>query len=174
MTFQKILAPTDFSAAAEAAARVAADLSQRYNAELTLLHVHEPVAYALSEGYTMNMPSQLDRSFEELNQKLDTVQRLARALGVTRIDTRLLQGPVVQEITAFAASFDLIVMGTHGRTGLAHLFMGSVAERVLQRAPGPVLVVRWPKTLPRAATKQADGPRYGQLQASTRGTGHAR
>jgi len=156
MAFQKIVVPSDFSAPAETAVRVAADLSQRYGAELTLLHVYEPVPYALSNGDAMNMPSQLDRSFEELNQKLYALQRLVRAIGVTRTDTRLLQGPVVREITTFAAGFDLLVMGTHGRTGLAHLFLGSVSERVLQRAPCPVLIVRLPRTQARAAAWRSD------------------
>ena len=65
-------------------------------------------------------------------------------LGVTRVDRRLLQGAAAVEIVELArsADFDLIVMGTHGRTGLKHVLMGSVAERVLRTAPCPVLTVK--------------------------------
>lgn len=148
--FQKILVPTDFSVHAERATLLAADLSRRYDAELTLLYVHEPPAYELPEGHVMNMPSQLDRTFAELNQRLAEVQQAARAAGATRVDTRLLQGPIVREIVTFAGGFDLLVMGTQGRTGLARLVLGSVAERVVQTAPCPVLVVRLPKDGPSA------------------------
>ncbi len=145
--FQKILGPTDFSAHALEATRVAADLSRRYAASLTLVYVYEPVNYAVPEGYILYTSSQLERMFAEFEQRLVEARRDAETAGASRVDTRLLQGLVASEITdfAFEGGFDLVVMGTHGRTGIKHLLMGSVAERVLRRAPCPVLTVRLPK-----------------------------
>jgi nucleotide-binding universal stress UspA family protein len=140
--FQKILLPTDFSPQSENATCVAADLCQKYSAELTLLYVHEPVRYELPEGHVANMPSHLDRLFVELNERLDEQRQLALAAGARRVDTRLLQGPVAREIVTFAAGFDLVVVGTRGKQGLEHLVSGSISERVVQMAPCPVLVVR--------------------------------
>lgn len=141
-SLKKILVPTDFSADAEEATRLAADVAQRYDAELTLVHVHETPAYELPDGHVENMPSQLDRVFADLDQRLGDLAERARAAGAPRVETRILQGQVVRELVGFAAGFDLVVMGTHGRTGLSRLLLGSVAERVVQLAACPVMVSR--------------------------------
>lgn len=142
MMFQRILVPTDFSSHAERAVRIGADLSRRYEAQLLLLHVHEPTTYELPDGYVENMPSRLDQVYGELDTRLAEVGRLATALGACRVERRIIQGSIAQDIANFASAHDLIVMGTHGRQGLQRLLLGSIAQSVLARAPCPVLVTR--------------------------------
>jgi nucleotide-binding universal stress UspA family protein len=86
----------------------------------------------------------LERLFGILKTELESTRQLALESGASRVDTRLLQGMVAGEIVEFArqGEFDLIVMGTHGRTGMMHLIIGSIAERVLRLAPCPVLTVK--------------------------------
>jgi nucleotide-binding universal stress UspA family protein len=142
MIIRNILVPTDFSEQAQAAARVAADLSRAHHAGVTLLHVHELTTFELPEGYVSNMPSELGRVHEELNQRLAESERELRSLGVQRVETRVLNGAIVDEIVKFSSDFDYIVIGTHGRSALQRLFLGSVAQKVLERASCMVVVVR--------------------------------
>jgi nucleotide-binding universal stress UspA family protein len=139
---RNILVPTDFSEQAEAAVRVAADLSRAHHAGITLLHVHETTTFELPEGYVSNMPSELDRVYEEFNQRLAESERVLRSLGVQRVETRILNGVIVDQIVKHASDFDYVVIGTHGRPALQRLFLGSVAQKVLERASCLVVVVR--------------------------------
>jgi len=142
MIIRNILVPTDFSEQAQAAVRVAADLSRAHHAGITLLHVHELTTFELPEGYVSNMPSELGRVHEELNQRLAESEQELRSLGVQRVETRVLNGAVVDEIVKYASDFDYVVIGTHGRSALERLFLGSVAQKVLERASCMVVVVR--------------------------------
>jgi nucleotide-binding universal stress UspA family protein len=89
-------------------------------------------------------PQQLERLFAEIQQRLGEMKALALAEGAVRVETHLRQGVADADICQFARTghFDLIVMGTHGRRGLSHALLGSVAERVLRAAPCPVLTLR--------------------------------
>jgi nucleotide-binding universal stress UspA family protein len=142
--FRKILVPVDFSEHSQLALETAAELSRSYQASLTLVYVYEPMAVAVPEGYLLFSESQLNRMFEEFQQGLAQQKQAAEAAGALRVETQLLHGFAGGEILTFAqqGAFDLIVMGTHGRRGLSHAFLGSVAERVLRSAPCPVLTVR--------------------------------
>jgi nucleotide-binding universal stress UspA family protein len=142
--FEKLLVPTDFSEPAHAAMLLGADLCRRYAAGMTLVHAYDLVLYALPGGYVPYTSSQLQRMLDEFERRLADARRNAEVAGAPHVETRLLQGPTASEICAFAAdeAVDLIVMGTHGRTGLKHFLMGSVAERVVRTAPCPVLTVR--------------------------------
>ena len=142
--FKKILVPVDFSPHAEAAIRAAADISQRYDASVTLVHVYEVVAYALPEGYVFQTPQQLAGLMSEFQKLLGAAKAQAQAAGAKRVETTQLQGPAAFEVTEFAKKngFDLIIMGTHGRTGFKHALLGSVAERVVRVASCPVLTIR--------------------------------
>jgi universal stress protein A len=148
--FAKILVPVDFSAHSEQAVRVAAELARRYDAALNIIHVYEPIAYALPEGYVLMSNEQLKELWSRLEKDLDAEKKLAVEGGAPRVETHLLQGLAVDEICGVAKkqSFDLIVMGTQGRRGLSHLLVGSVAERVLRLAPCPVLTLKAPKPAP--------------------------
>ena len=146
--FKKILVPVDFTPHSQEAIQAAADLARRYAASLTLLHVYEPVTYLLPEGYVLFTPEQLNTITTELQRRLDQAASDARSAGATDVSTRLLQGSPSGEIVASqrADGYDLIVMGTHGRTGIGHVLLGSVAEKVVRAAHCPVLTVRAPDT----------------------------
>lgn len=142
--FEKILVPVDFSEHSAQALRTAADLSRRYDAQLTLIHVFDPVIYSLPEAYVLFTPEQLDKVVGTLEAELAAAKQIAVEGGAARVETRLLHGFVATQILELAASskVDLIVMGTRGRTGLSHLLLGSVAERVVRLAPCAVLTVK--------------------------------
>jgi nucleotide-binding universal stress UspA family protein len=142
--FKNILVPVDFSVHSGEAVRVASDIARQYQASITLVHVHDPLPYALPSEYMMYTPEQEARMNSEFEKMLATSKRAAESAGAPRVTTRLLHGLPSTCILDFASSgrFDSIVMGTHGRTGLQHALMGSVAERVLRKAPCPVLTVK--------------------------------
>ena len=132
-----ILHPTDFSERSESAFHLACSLARDQRARLIVLHVIPPpvchgevVARQQPNGYREQMDNWL--------------QRLQAPGSGVEIDHRLTDGEPYAEILRVAEddSCDLIVMGTHGRTGLGRLLMGSVAEQVLRRASCPVLTVK--------------------------------
>jgi nucleotide-binding universal stress UspA family protein len=141
---QRILFPTDFSEHAAAAWPYAAGLAREGGAELHVVHVVAPPAIGASPDGTMFVPPALvDDVLAEAQAVVDELAGSARALGVeTRTHTSI--GNAAAEIVAYAAAqqIDLIVMATTGRTGLAHVVMGSVAERVVRHAACPVLTIR--------------------------------
>jgi nucleotide-binding universal stress UspA family protein len=143
--FRKILVAVDFSPTSEQAVAVAGDLARRYGASVTLVTVYEPIAYALPDGGVLFARPEIDVLFEELEKQLEGLrpQSVAADVGV---ELRVLQGVAASEICAAAEAggFDLIVMGTHGRTGVSRFLLGSVAERVVRTAPCAVLTVRLP------------------------------
>ena len=139
---KNILVPTDFSEQSEAAVRVAADLSRGHHAGVTLLHVHETTTFELPDGYVQNMTSELDRAHAQYNQRLGESERLLRSLEVQRVETRISNGAIVDEILKHSGDFDYLVIGTHGRSPMGRLFLGSVAQKVLERASCMVVVVR--------------------------------
>lgn len=142
-----ILVPVDFSPHAERAFSYAVTLAHRLAARISLLHVVEDpyVTSALggAEVYVANVPQLLQELSADAERQLTALKAKAAALGVTA-ETTVITGRPVASIVEHAAAggFDLIVMGTHGRKGLSHLVMGSVAERVVQTAPCPVLTLR--------------------------------
>jgi nucleotide-binding universal stress UspA family protein len=144
--FHHIVVPTDFSPDAEHAIRVASELSRVYAAPLTLIHIYDPVAYPLPDGYVMYTSAQLSRMWEEFDRRLAKAKADALAAGAVRAETRVLQGLTAAEIVRFASDggYDLIVMGTHGRRGVARVLLGSVAARVVQTAECPVFTVKRP------------------------------
>lgn len=153
--FKRILVPVDFSSHSAEAIRVAADLAARFDAQLTLAHVYDPMVYALPDGYILFEQPQLEQLLAALEVELSGAKQLALEGGARRVDKQLLQGSIGAEIVDFAGrgEFDLIVMGTHGRTGAKHLLLGSIAERVARLAPCPVLSVKGPGP---AAPSRAD------------------
>ena len=141
----RVLVPVDFSERGQKALEDGAALAARFKAELHLLHVVEDTSPATSE---IALASTVFQSYiHELTRAGD--KQLAdlkipgpAATGVVK--RKVVVGAPISRITAYAmdAEIDLIVMGTHGRTGLAHALIGSVAERVVRTAPCPVLTVR--------------------------------
>jgi nucleotide-binding universal stress UspA family protein len=137
MQARKILFPTDFSEASESAWRMAQDLAAETGAMLVIVHVHSPPAYSGSEMYYLAPPS----DDAALRQRL---QSLVPSDPTVRHGHCLLTGDPASEILRLAEEeqVDLIVMGTHGRTGLLRLLQGSVAEAVVRRASCPVITVK--------------------------------
>ena len=146
MEIHHILAPTDFSEYAQQAVTAAIELAQTFGAKLTVLHVVEPPSYLVdSHAFAHQAPLLLKALEEQAQQELD--QLLSSIPGAQlEITRRVLVGVPYQRIAerASAEQVDLIVMATHGRTGLRHLVLGSVAERVVRMAPCPVLTIRPP------------------------------
>jgi nucleotide-binding universal stress UspA family protein len=144
--FQRLLVPVDFSAHSVEATRVAADLARRFDASLTLIHVYDPMIYALPDGFIMVPQTGIDKLFDAFRSQLDSARRQALDAGAPRVETKLIEGFVAAELVELAkrGEFDLIVMGTHGRTGMSHVVIGSIAERVVRLSPCPVLTVKRP------------------------------
>jgi universal stress protein A len=146
MTIHNILVATDFSDTSTAALTHARELARAFNGTLHVLHVTgNVVAEAIGiEGYTTDWAA--------LQEEVDAAARKQLEGLVTEDDRRALSAKAIvimsnspaQAIVSYAndAHIDLIVVGTHGRGGMAHLLMGSVAERVVRTAPCPVLTVR--------------------------------
>ncbi|MFM8734281.1 MAG: universal stress protein [Pirellulales bacterium] len=133
-----ILFPTDFSTASDAAIEHAATLATSSGATLLILHVEEPpLAYGGGELY-YGIP---EPDSERIRKMLDDVRPKDPAVPCTH---RLTMGDPASEIVRIAAEegVEMIVLGTHGRTGVTRFLMGSVAEAVVRRAPCPVLVYR--------------------------------
>jgi nucleotide-binding universal stress UspA family protein len=143
VSVKRILVPIDFSHHADAAMAYASALAVPLGATLHLLHVVEdPLAAGVwsSEVYTAEIAGLQVNLVRDAERQL---REYATAKDPS-IATSVRSGPVAREIIACAKdqAFDLIVMGTHGRTGLAHAVLGSVAERVVRLAPCPVLTLR--------------------------------
>lgn len=144
-SFKKILVPVDFSRHSKEAVQTALDLARQYNASVKLVHVYQPVDYGLPEGFLSYSPVTLNELIAALEKHLEATQNEAQAMaGNVPVSSVLLHGAISSEIVRFAKDegYELIVMGTHGRTGLGHVMLGSVAEKVLRTAPCPVLTVR--------------------------------
>ncbi len=141
IVLQKILVPTDFSAGAAAALEFAVDVSRRYDGAVTLLHVNELTLDFVPLGALP--PTFIESWLGEANQQLEELKGKAQAAGARDVETTLVHGSPYWEIVRYAENekFDLIVMGTHGRTGIQRALIGSVAERVVRRAPCAVLTV---------------------------------
>lgn len=141
---EKILVPIDFSEHGRDALQFAADLSGRYEAPLELVHVLQLVTHALPEGYTVPTTQQFNEIVTRLQKQLSEAELEALQAGACEAHSTLLQGAPGEEILRFAAEgkYDLVVMGVHGRSGLKHLLMGSVAEKVVRASQCPVLAVR--------------------------------
>jgi nucleotide-binding universal stress UspA family protein len=142
---KRLLVPTDFSAASTIAFNYALDMAVREGASIHLLHVIEDANFAAAypDGLFVEAPGLRERLTAEAQKHLDAVARMCQAANVAAT-TQVVVGQAAPCITAEANTLgtDLIVMGTHGRGGFAHLMLGSVAERVLRSAQCPVLTVR--------------------------------
>src|SRR5437879_7650376 len=125
---RKILVPVDFSDSSTDALSFAADLARRYEAELVLLHVCQLPAITLPEGMVLPGPETTARIFDRAAELLASQRVAATNLGAPAVTTATAQGVTFVEIVRAAreGGFDLIVMGTHGRTGVRHALIGSV------------------------------------------------
>ena len=141
--WKRICCPIDFSDASRAAMEVAADLARRNGGELTLLHAYPIPGYTFPDGSVVASPKMMQDLADQATRHVEEWRAEAERLGAPRVAALTAVGEPAAEIVALAAEqkMDLLVLGTHGRTGLEHALMGSVAERVVRRARCPVLTV---------------------------------
>ena len=146
--FEKILTAIDFSESSDFAFEYALTLARQFEAELTVMHViNEPVD--LRGFYVPHISfEQLEKEIEEGAEKMMEKFCQTRMGDFTRYTTAVVAGIPYEEILRKAeeSGASLIVLGTHGRTGIDHLIFGSTAERVVRSAACPVLTIRLPVT----------------------------
>jgi len=142
MEFKHVLVPTDFGEPSARALKLAVDLARSFSAMLTLLHAYEVPLYTYPQvdSIVVDLFTPIEQAArEQLDRELATVQQeLPSAKSILRsgVPWREILN-VLDEIKA-----DLVVMGTHGRRGVSHALLGSVAEKVVRLSPVPVLTVR--------------------------------
>ena len=164
LPIKTILHPTDFSERSDFAFRLACSLARDYGARLIVLHVAEPPMAIAGEGMLIPPPA-ID--LESLRQRLGQFRPRDSKVFV---EHRLVQGAAVPEILQAAGETkcDVIVLGTHGRTGLGRFLIGSVAEQIVRRAPCPVVAVKTP--LPETGSSGESSPESaGSIAGPTKG-----
>lgn len=143
-----ILVPTDFSKSSGNALSYAVAFAEKFGAKLTLLHVVQDLTWFIPEAI-LAAPASIPPAEQFHTAALTALERLIKSLNLPGINAQaeVRQGAPFHAIIEFAReqNIDLIVMGTHGHTGLAHVLVGSTAEKVVRKAPCPVLTVRHPE-----------------------------
>jgi len=143
MKIKKILCPVDFSGSCNLAVKYAKELALLFNSRLYLLHVvehlHGDEHYMILQITPQEIAEKMKKEAEE---RLNSIAKKIKK--VPKIKTEVREGKAFVEIikTARKDNIDLIIMGSHGRTGLSHVLIGSVAERVVRKAHCPVLIVK--------------------------------
>lgn len=170
---KSILVPVDFSLGSRAALRHAALLAERFDAKVEVIHVWEP-SPVITPNQLMWVGGDVDNFWRQLSGDLERrikelvaeeTPRIAKDVHVV-VEAGYVAHSVVRRIEQ--GHYDLVVMGTHGRTGLSHLLLGSVAERVVRLSPTPVLTVRVPKELEKAAADERRRAREAGQPAAVR------
>lgn len=144
LPIKTILHPTDFSEASEHALRMAVGLARDYHARLILMHAVEPPVYYGELGVSFIPTEEYRESAQE------RVDALAGPDPKVTVESVVTEGLAASEILRVAGERhpEMIVLGSHGRTGIGRVLMGSVAEEVARRSPCPVLIVRAPHEIP--------------------------
>jgi universal stress protein A len=145
MNVDRILVPTDFSEDAKAAAALAVDIAKQFDARIVLLHAYHvdiPIATPMVGAYTLP-PGFYEELHAHAKSEVEIAAKELRSSGVDVVGISVSE-PAATAIIAHAEeqAADLIVMGTRGLTGLKHVALGSVADRVVRMAPCPVLTVK--------------------------------
>ena len=148
ISIKNIMCPIDFSENAEHALLYAATLAKSYKANLHLVHVVQPrMTSVTGDPYIPEFSAEfMDEISAASKQRLEDIAAPLRA-DMPQVVVQICAGTPFVEIIEAARTqdIDLIVMGTHGRTGLVHMMIGSVAEKVVRKAPCPVLTVKHPE-----------------------------
>jgi nucleotide-binding universal stress UspA family protein len=149
LKIQKIICPVDFSNCAQQALNYAAELAKQFDAELSIVHAYEdPAAYVTPmpmSGYVGPGAELLLELRKQLEVRLAQTKTDVEQRGV-RVRSELLEGAPYRVVLDWAKEYgsDMIVIGTHGHTGLTHALLGSVTERIVRMAHCPVLTIRTP------------------------------
>ena len=142
--FHRILVATDFTDASEPALKQAIRLARESDAELLITHAYQPPSVAQVESFSPGIYDEWDRTMRAYaDDRLRPIVEDAKRQGA-RASGLLLAGPPYEAINDAARekAVDLVVVGTHGRTGVSRFFLGSVASRVISTAPCPVMTIR--------------------------------
>jgi universal stress protein A len=141
--FRKILCPVDFSEFTDEILSYASDIATKYGAELHLLHVIPNLNYFTPyesfltpenlASIEQNIEKEVGKDFDSVMSKINLPARKVVKTGVTFVE-------IIDYIKE--QDMDLVVMGTHGRSGIEHILIGSVAEKVVRKSPCPVLTIR--------------------------------
>lgn len=145
---RRILCPTDFSEFSNKSVHYGCELARAFDAELHLLHVlqdYNTLAPATGEAFVV-FTDWLPQLTKQAQERLETQPRPEWGTSL-RVQRHTVVGSTIDEVVKYAKEndIDLIVQSTHGRTGLKHFLMGSVAESIVRYAPCPVLTVRHPE-----------------------------
>ena len=146
ISIRNILCPIDYSVYSEMALKYAIEFAEKYQAKLYLMHVLDIRVYDINNPELYNINIVDEETIEKLRERLlrcvneDTRGRIS-------VEALIIQGVPFAEIIKVSKEYgiDLIVIGTLGRTGLSHAIMGSVAEKIVRKAPCPVLTIRHPE-----------------------------
>ena len=146
ISIRNILCPIDYSVYSEMALKYAIEFAEKYQAKLYLMHVLDIRVYDINNPELYNINIVDEETIEKLRERLlrcvneDTRGRIS-------VEALIIQGVPFAVIIKVSKEYgiDLIVIGTHGRTGLSHAIMGSVAEKIVRKAPCPVLTIRHPE-----------------------------
>ena len=145
-TINKVLVPIDFSDYSKSALRYAVNFAKSFDAEIILIYVVEPVIYP--PDFSMGQIAMPSINTEWDDRAKDELQKLAKSeiIGAVKVKTIIKTGKPFVEIieTAKEENVDLIIIATHGRSGVEHILFGSTAEKVVRKAPCPVLTLREP------------------------------
>jgi nucleotide-binding universal stress UspA family protein len=166
--FRRILVPHDFSEHANRALTLAAELARKHGGRLLVLHVitpFNPVSGLPGAAMTL-IPDELIAG--ELRRLKAVVARAIRGRNAPRVECQVVMGDPFQRISDAARGVNSIVMSTAGRTGLSHLLIGSVAEKVVRHVAVPVLTLRPGGVRVKARTRPRAGRRRSELRAARR------
>lgn len=147
MDIHTILVPYDFSEHSETAFRWAVGLAEQWRAKIVLVHAVPGLHHvSLPERFLIDLPQFEATRIADAEKHVQEFLAKNQGIATVPVETRVVKGDPVWEICQAAerAHADLIVMGSHGHTGLVHVLLGSVAERVVRHAPCPVLITRLP------------------------------
>ncbi len=159
ITINKILCPVDFSETSDLALLYGISLARVYDAELEVLHVVAPPVTSLPGEHFLGdfVQADMEALATACRERVDRLLAEAPCAEKVRVTPTVVCGIPYLEIVRIAGECkaDLLVMGTHGRSGIEHLLIGSVAERVVRKAPCPVLTVKTPKSTSKAGESSA-------------------
>lgn len=145
-TIKKVLVPIDFSDYSKSALKYAVSFSKMFDAEMILVYVVEPVIYP--PDFSMGQIAMPSVNTEWDERAKDELEKLAKneIIGIKNVKTMIKTGKPFVEIveTAKTEDIDLIIIATHGHSGVEHILFGSTAEKVVRKAPCPVLTLREP------------------------------
>lgn len=145
-TIKKVLVPIDFSDYSKSALKYAVNFAKSFNADIILIYVVEPIIYP--PDFSMGQIAMPSINTEWDDRAKDELQKLAKSeiADIANVKTVIKTGKPFVEIieTAKEENIDLIIIATHGHSGVEHILFGSTAEKVVRKAPCPVLTLREP------------------------------